>query len=36
VTAFQAFPGRSHFICNEPGWQDVAQAALQFIEDNVR
>src|ERR1700712_3697366 len=24
VTDFKEFPGRSHFICGEPGWEEVA------------
>jgi pimeloyl-ACP methyl ester carboxylesterase len=35
VTEFLPFAGRSHYICNEPGWQDVAAAACQFIERNT-
>jgi pimeloyl-ACP methyl ester carboxylesterase len=34
VTEFLPFAGRSHYICNEPGWQDVAEAASQFIDRN--
>ncbi len=34
LTEFLPFAGRSHYICNEPGWQDVAEAAYQFIERN--
>jgi pimeloyl-ACP methyl ester carboxylesterase len=36
ITAFEAFPARSHFICNEPGWETVAKAALDFIDSHVR
>lgn len=36
VTAFRPFPGRSHFICNEPGWDEVAKSALDFIESEAR
>lgn len=32
VTELQPFEGRSHYICGEPGWEDVADAALAFIE----
>lgn len=35
VTEFLPCAGRSHFICNEPGWQEVAEAAFQFVERNV-
>lgn len=34
VAEFVSFPGRSHFICNELGWEEVAHTALQFIERN--
>ncbi|WP_447752142.1 alpha/beta hydrolase [Sphingopyxis fribergensis] len=34
VTDFLPFAGRSHYICNEPGWEQVAEAALQFIQRN--
>lgn len=34
VTEFLPFAGRSHYIANEPGWQEVVEAALQFIERN--
>lgn len=34
VTEFLPFAGRSHYICNEPGWEEVAEAALRFIERN--
>jgi len=30
--SFRAFAGRSHFICNEPGWQEVAGFVLQWLE----
>lgn len=32
VTEFRPFPGRSHYICNEPGWEEVAAHALAFLE----
>jgi len=28
ITAFRSFPGRSHWLCNERGWEDVADYAL--------
>ena len=34
VTEFRAFAGRSHFICNEPGWEEVADHALAFLDRN--
>lgn len=30
------FPGRSHFICNQDGWEDVADFALDWIGDHLR
>jgi pimeloyl-ACP methyl ester carboxylesterase len=35
VTEFLPFAGRSHYICNEPGWEEVADAASAFIERNL-
>jgi pimeloyl-ACP methyl ester carboxylesterase len=26
------FANRSHFICNEPGWESVAQQAFDWLE----
>lgn len=34
LTEFLPFAGRSHYICNEPGWHEVADPAYQFIERN--
>lgn len=34
VTEFRVFPGRSHFICNEPGWEEVADSVIAFLERN--
>jgi alpha-beta hydrolase superfamily lysophospholipase len=31
VTAFKAFEGRSHYICGEPGWEEVAQYAADWL-----
>ncbi|MEV0709540.1 alpha/beta hydrolase [Nocardia aurea] len=30
VTEYHEFPGRSHWICAEPGWQEVADYALEW------
>jgi pimeloyl-ACP methyl ester carboxylesterase len=35
VTEYLTFAGRSHYICNEPGWQEVAEAAFAFVDRNV-
>jgi pimeloyl-ACP methyl ester carboxylesterase len=29
---FQLMPGRSHLLCNQPGWEEVADAALDWID----
>lgn len=30
VTAFKSFPGRSHFLIAEPGWEEIADEALRW------
>jgi len=32
VTAFQEFPDRSHYICNEPGWEEVATFVANWLD----
>lgn len=32
VTAFQEFPNRSHYICNEPGWEEVATFVAEWLD----
>jgi alpha-beta hydrolase superfamily lysophospholipase len=32
VTAFKAFEGRSHYICGEPGWEEVAEYTAGWLE----
>ena len=32
LTHYVEFPGRSHFLIAEPGWEDVAACALNWIE----
>ena len=34
-TAFHEFPGRSHYLCNEPGWEEVADFALDWAVENA-
>lgn len=34
VTDFQELAGRSHFICGEPGWEEVATYAANWLEHN--
>lgn len=30
VTEVKVFPGRSHYICGEPGWEEVADYAIEW------
>jgi hypothetical protein len=32
VTSFKAFEGRSHYICGEPAWEEVAEFAAGWLE----
>ena len=32
VTEFREFPGRTHWICRQPGWEEVADFALDWLE----
>lgn len=31
---FHSFPGRGHFICGQPGWEEVARYVLQWLGRN--
>lgn len=33
--AFKAFPNRSHYICGEPGWEEVAGFVAQWLQENL-
>ena len=33
VTEYKEFPGRTHFIIAQPGWQEVADYALAWAQD---
>ncbi|MDY6808384.1 MAG: alpha/beta hydrolase [Actinomycetota bacterium] len=35
VTEYFEFPGRSHWTCAEPGWEEVADHALRWALDQV-
>jgi pimeloyl-ACP methyl ester carboxylesterase len=35
LTEFKTFPGRLHFICTEPGWEEVAESALARASENA-
>lgn len=34
-TDLQSFPGRSHWLCNEPGWEEAADFALDWAMANA-
>ncbi|MBJ3785206.1 alpha/beta hydrolase [Devosia sediminis] len=34
MVSHRAFPGRSHYICGEPGWEEVAAHIAQWLEEN--
>lgn len=36
VTALKTFPNRSHWLIQEPGWQDVADYAIRWARSNDR
>jgi pimeloyl-ACP methyl ester carboxylesterase len=36
VTDFKSFPGRSHFLCAEPGWEEVADYAIEWASKHAR
>jgi pimeloyl-ACP methyl ester carboxylesterase len=36
VTAFKSFPRRSHFLFAEPGWEEVADYAIDWASQNAR
>lgn len=33
ITYFKSFANRSHFICGEPGWEDVANYAATWLQN---
>jgi pimeloyl-ACP methyl ester carboxylesterase len=35
ITAYKLFPRRSHFTCGEPGWQEVADFAINWAQAPV-
>ena len=35
VTEFKPFAGRDHFVIGEPGWQEVADFILSWVETKV-
>lgn len=34
ISEYKEFAGRSHYICNEPGWEEVAAYVHAFIDRN--
>lgn len=36
TTGFKSFPGRSHFLCAEPGWEEVADYAIEWASAHDR
>jgi pimeloyl-ACP methyl ester carboxylesterase len=36
ATAIKEFAGRSHFLCNEKGWEEVADYALEWAATHAR
>jgi pimeloyl-ACP methyl ester carboxylesterase len=36
VTDYHEFPGRSHFTCGEPGWEQIADDALDWAVEHAR
>jgi hypothetical protein len=35
ITAYEEFPGRSHFTLGQEGWEAVADFALQWATENA-
>ena len=36
LTAFKSFPGRSHFLFAEPGWEEIADYAIRWAGEHQR
>jgi alpha-beta hydrolase superfamily lysophospholipase len=36
VTDYKEFPGRSHFTVGQPGWEEVADYALDWVSEHAR
>ena len=36
LTEYKIFPGRSHFLFHEPGWEEVADFAINWASRNAR
>ena len=35
VTEFEEVPGRSHWTCAEPGWEAIADRALEWASEQA-
>jgi hypothetical protein len=35
VTDYRAFPGRTHWIVGQPGWEEVADYVMDWIAKQV-
>lgn len=35
VTTFAEFPNRGHFICGQPGWEEVAESVATWLDDQT-
>lgn len=35
VTEYKEFPGRSHYLIAEPGWEQVADYAIRWVESKI-
>jgi len=36
ITDYKEFPNRSHYICGEPGWEEVAGYTYEWLQSNVK
>lgn len=36
ITAFKEFRGRGHFICGQPGWEEVADYTANWISETIK
>lgn len=34
ITDFKSFPGRSHFLCGQEGWQEIAEYVSEWVGKN--
>jgi hypothetical protein len=36
LTEYREFPGRTHFTLGQPGWEEVADYALEWAVEHAR